>query len=58
MDIMITSLKFNDYKKELTSQARASAKNFPGRGGATKKISPKISKKFRKIALFASSRGS
>jgi len=38
-------------------RARASAENFPGgQGGLTEKI-PKISKKDRKIALFASSRG-
>jgi len=35
--------------------SRASAENFPG-GGLTEKR-PKISKKYRKIALFASSRG-
>jgi len=40
--------------KFLATLARASAENFPG-GEVTKKR-PKISKKYRKIALFASSR--
>jgi len=37
-------------------QSRASAENFLGEGAPRKKR-PKISKKYRKIALFASSRG-
>jgi len=36
--------------------SRASAENFPGGEGANEKR-PKISKKYRKTALFASSRG-
>jgi len=36
--------------------ARASAENFPG-GGETEKKDQKLAKKYRKIALFASSRG-
>jgi len=36
-------------------QLRASVENFPGRGATEKR--PNIIKKYRKIALFASSRG-
>jgi len=43
-------------KNLLSVEARASAENFPWERGANGKI-PKINKKYRKIALFASPRG-
>jgi len=39
-----------------SSQSRTSAENFPGGSGGNEKKRSKISKKYRKIALFASSR--